>query len=214
MSYLDLPSSLIGRGKGLVKSLFEIVSGDFSDHESRLNALESSTVAPVGLIVPYANASVPAGWLKCDASELGKLQYPELYAVIGDTYSNGSEVAGNFRLPDSKGRCFLGRGTGTGLTARTIGTKLGEELHALTTAELPVHTHAVTDPQHSHLGARKEVTAGGSNTSHQLIPTTSLTTVTRTSNSSGTAITVNNAGSGTGHNNMQPFLALLMIIKV
>ena len=43
-------------------------------------------------------------------------------------------------------------GTGSGLTARTLGSTVGEETHLQTLAEMASHSHTatVTDPGHTH----------------------------------------------------------------
>lgn len=43
---------------------------------------------PVGYTVmcPTGTKGVPPGWLRCDGSLVETSLYPELYAVIGDTY--------------------------------------------------------------------------------------------------------------------------------
>lgn len=41
---------------------------------------------PVGCIMMFPNESVPDGFMPCDGSELPIASYPELYAVIGQTF--------------------------------------------------------------------------------------------------------------------------------
>ena len=43
---------------------------------------------------------VPYGYVLLDGSEVGKEAYADLYAVIGDRFSDGTEQEGNFRLPN------------------------------------------------------------------------------------------------------------------
>ena len=60
---------------------------------------------PVSTILPYMGQdgnSLPSGWLYCDGRELYKLNYPELYATIGDNYNLTTTTAGNFCLPNLK----------------------------------------------------------------------------------------------------------------
>lgn len=47
----------------------------------------------------------------------------------------------SFHVPDFRGRLALGPGTGTGLTTRTLGSKLGVETVTLTATQIPAHTH-------------------------------------------------------------------------
>ena len=45
--------------------------------------------APSGMVVPFAGASAPSGYLLCDASAVSRTTYAELFAVIGTTYGAG-----------------------------------------------------------------------------------------------------------------------------
>lgn len=76
------------------------------------------------------------------------------------------------------------------LTARTLADTGGEENHALVTAELPAHTHTYNNP----FGAAGGLSGGA------------------TLQTSGTTATTSTGGN-TGHNVMQPFVALTYIIK-
>jgi len=95
----------------------------------------------IGELIAYAGAVSPdPRLLLCDGSEYDVDDYPDLYAVIGDTY--GSSGVGLFMLPDMRGRALSGVGTGVGLSPVTLGQQYGEENHVLTVAELPAHNHA------------------------------------------------------------------------
>lgn len=78
-----------------------------------------SALVPIGSIIPYAGPlpSSPTqmidGFLQCSGQTLSKTSYPELFAVIGRTYTDSSVSSSNFQLPNlnTTGR-FL-RATGT-----------------------------------------------------------------------------------------------------
>ena len=158
-----------------------------------------------GMVIDYLGASAPAGWLLLDGSVISQSTYASLFAIFGTTYNTGSEGVGNFRLPDNRGRCNMGFGTGSGLTARTLGAKVGFENHTLTESELPSHNH--TQNPHSHSLA---VTRGGFdyNMNSGAYAANNSSTVT-----GSTTATNNPAGSGHAHNNMQPYLVVNKIIK-
>jgi microcystin-dependent protein len=69
---------------------------------------------------------------------------------------------------------------------------------------MPVHSHGVTDPGHTH--------SYTNNTNDQTVSAlpgevaADQTDLTATTVSSTTGITINNAGGGGAHNNMQPTL--------
>ena len=78
----------------------------------------------------------PKGWAMCNGQLLPINQNQPLFALLGTTYGGNGQTT--FALPDLKGRVplhFEG--------SFTLGTKLGEESHTLTQAEMPAHNHSV-----------------------------------------------------------------------
>jgi hypothetical protein len=67
----------------------------------------------------------------------------------------------------------------------------------ITTANMPSHSHGVTDPGHTHTVATTITSGVGPGPSSQAGGTGSTNTTTYTSSSSTTGISINNAGSGT-----------------
>ena len=199
-----------------------------------------ATVMPPGVIQMYGTSTAPTGWLLCDGSAVSRTgATAALFAVIGTSFGVG-DGSTTFNLPDLQGRVAVGQGTGSGLTARTLAGKVGEENHPLTTGELATHNHSITDPSHNHGDAGHGHTLGttGAGGISQLIlvnwagsgeglatPVTGSTHATGTV--SGIANTgfaniaanfaginnTNNNGSGTAHNTMQPSLVVAFIIK-
>jgi microcystin-dependent protein len=79
-------------------------------------------------------------WLKCDGRSLSRTEYSHLFDIIGTSF--GSDDALTFKIPDARGRVLGTVGSGSGLTARTLGQTAGSETHTLTVNELPAHTHS------------------------------------------------------------------------
>lgn len=111
---------------------------------------------PPGMVMPFAGATTPDGWLLCDGSAVSRIAYAALFSSLGGTWGTG-DGSSTFNVPDLRGRAIIGAGTGSGLTARTRGTQnIGEETHVLLTVELASHTHAVgtlvnaTESSHTH----------------------------------------------------------------
>lgn len=177
---------------------------------------------PVGSIQAFAGANAPTGWLLCDGSAVGRADYPDLFSAIGTSYGSGNGAT-TFNLPDLRGRVPAGKdnmgGTAAnrlttthfGGTATNLGASGGNESHTLTTAQLAVHSHGVSDPGHAHAGDYNVAAAAGGNQSNPAnANTANAYNVTR---SATTGISIQNSGSGNAHNNTQPTLIVNYIIK-
>ena len=85
------------------------------------------------------------GWLVCDGRSIAIADYPELYAVIGNSFGN---VDGeHFNLPNYTSRVIGMYGEHTGnfsMTAYSMGEDIGVETVTLTTLQLPSHNHTGT----------------------------------------------------------------------
>jgi len=134
----------------------------------------------VGEIRMFGGTTLPGGWLWCNGGEYIRVDYAELFASIGLTYSDivgagGNKIttSGYFRVPDLAGRIPIGSGTGkqTGLdadsvdsnhgpteldtellTARTLGDYGADETHTLTAGESGAgpHYHKTVPDAHTH----------------------------------------------------------------
>ena len=131
----------------------------------RTQEMEAIVAPPVGSVIMYAGDADIAGFYICDGRQLTQATFPDLYAVIGDTYTP-SPGPTYFRIPDLRSRFVVGAcGTATsppfGLTKYDPGDTGGEEAHILSTDEVGEHTHdltvvsashnhAITDAGHTH----------------------------------------------------------------
>lgn len=114
-------------------------------------------VIPAGVMMPYAGTSAPVGWLLCDGSAVSQSAYPQLYALVGATF--GSASAGQFRLPDLRGRTVFGF-TSSDSNFDTRGKTGGSASVTLTTSNMPSHTH--TTPNHDHSASTSNLSTGSS----------------------------------------------------
>ncbi|MBS0658316.1 MAG: phage tail protein [Verrucomicrobia bacterium] len=148
----------------------------------------------------FAISFVPRAWAACNGQLLPINQNQGLFSLLGTTYGgNGST---NFGLPNLQGRVpvhfnfsTFQRGQAGGVTT-----------HTLSVAEMPAHQHTL---QAVATGSGQRSLSGnqlgtppfemyGSATPAGLLAASSLA----------------NAGSGTPHNNVQPYLTVLFCIAL
>lgn len=189
----------------------------------------SAPALPPGATIPYAGTSAPSGWLLCDGTAVSRVTYATLFGVVGTVYGVG-DGATTFNVPNMSGRAAVGTGTYTdsvsGVITRTLAQVAGTEAHVLTSGQMPshnhtqdAHTHTVTDPGHSHTLSTPIYRDNGSSSAYEVqnlgtAGTQSTVNSATTGVTNQTAVATNQAtGGGTAHNNMQPFLGLLYIIK-
>ena len=123
------------------------LDGVTSSIQTQFNALD---VFPKGMITPFGGSSAPTGWLMCNGDTVSRTTYSALFNVIGETYGSG-DGSTTFKLPDLRGRAPIGSGTGSGLTARSLGASLGAET-------LPLHKHTIN---HGHSASGSTSITGG-----------------------------------------------------
>jgi len=146
----------------------------------------------------------PRNWALCDGQILPINQNQSLYSLLGTTY--GGDGRTSFALPDLRGRTPIHFNA-----AHSQGQKSGEELHVLNANEMPAHTHGLqaSDETATQAGptdnllARPSLAIGAAYSTTAQAPDVSLA-----------ASAVANAGSGQGHNNMQPYLSLNFCIAL
>ncbi len=160
----------------------------------------------------------PEHWANCDGQLLPIAQHQSLYALLGTTY--GGDGRNTFALPDLRGRVPIHVGTGPGLTPRMLGQKSGAERVPLATAQMPAHNHAAT--AETTINVHK---AGGNQTSpeNHVLAAASRETIysdldpdatLNVQAGATTTVTVDNAGGGQSHENMQPWLCIRFIIAL
>src|SRR4029077_13359318 len=167
----------------------------------------------------------PAGWLFCDGSAVSRTTFAALFSAIGTYWGAGDSIT-TFNLPDMRGRTPIGyvNTAAPGITARTFGSRGGEEAHTLSVAEMANHGHGVNDPPHSHIMNFHHHTysnptgtsigvQGGAN---QIFYPSGQANTSDTQDSmfaAPTGVSVQNNGGNAAHNVMQPFAVCYFIIK-
>ena len=168
---------------------------------------------PLGTVLPIATESVPEGWMLCDGREISIEEYQGLYDLIGTTYGAGDSAfwaqvfypATTFNIPDLRGRTIIGANDMAGeqsdvltIHQASAGQVGGEEMHQLTEAEMPSHSHQVEIEGWDFFYSQ-----GGYDgfSGPQEFPTTSQEETSF-------------EGGDQPHNNMQPYMALNYMMKV
>ncbi|MGA8079974.1 MAG: hypothetical protein WB868_21570 [Xanthobacteraceae bacterium] len=178
-----------------------------------------------------------SGWLMCSDQTIGNVSsgaafantaaqalYTLLWTNVSNTYApvtggRGSTPAADWAAQKSMqltalmGRAIGIAGSGAGLTARALGQTFGEENHLLAVSEMPSHTHGITDPGHSHTYNQGNTVAGGSTNGAAPYAVFNAQEA-ENSGLADTDITINAAGGGSTHNNVQPTTFLNAMIKL
>lgn len=95
----------------------------------------------VGEIRMFGFGRVPNGWFTCDGSLKPIAEYDTLFVLLGTNY--GGDGVTTFGVPDLRGRLPIHQGQGPGLSNRVIGQTAGDESVAVTTVQMPAHTHGL-----------------------------------------------------------------------
>jgi len=90
----------------------------------------------VGEIRLFAGNFAPAGWMFCNGALLPISENETLFQLIGTTYGGDGQTT--FGLPDLRGRVPIHQGSN-----RVIGEMGGSETVALTSTQIPQHTHTL-----------------------------------------------------------------------
>jgi microcystin-dependent protein len=203
--------------------------------ESEMDAIIAAALAasvPVGTVSQTARASAPTGYLICDGSAVSRTTYSDLFDAIGTAYGVGDNST-TFNIPNLKGKVPVGRDSSQ-TEFDTLGETGGEKTVALSEGNLPSHSHSMahthtfsgttsSDGNHAHNTWNLYTVAAGGGAVMTGAPGdgrgnatdaqgTHSHTYSGTTSGSSSANT-GSVGSGTAHNNLQPYVVLNYIIK-
>lgn len=171
----------------------------------------------IGEIRAFAFNYAPFGWATCDGQILNIVQNTALYSILGTYF--GGDGRTTFGLPNLSGRAPMDVGAGLGLTPRNLGQAVGDATVPLVGSHFPPHTHG--------LNAVSNVAAGLTTAANNYLskppasggrpPKATNTYIPSPATAQLAADAVQQAGTATEpvpHDNMQPFLPVLMCIAV
>ncbi|MBS1771417.1 MAG: tail fiber protein [Bacteroidetes bacterium] len=179
----------------------------------------------VGEICIFPYNFIPANFVECNGAELDFVQYPILYALLGNTY--GSSRDGVFALPDLRGRVAAGYAyPQTHIYSRSLGESGGMVDVQLTADQIPEHTHPIEIGITGKVGW--PVTPNVANTGNpggaMLAKVGGQTMYNTTSNSTmaevdggkltGVMNVLSNSSPNSAHNNVQPVMGLTYAICI
>lgn len=147
----------------------------------------------------------PTGWAACNGQILPLAQNTALFSLLGTRF--GGDGQRNFGLPNLVGRVPMQAGTGPGLSPRELGEAGGAATVALTTDQMPPHTHTMR-------GSVEDGTQG-TLTNNVVLGTSVGASLYRDSGGAQMAsAAVTSSGGGQPHNNLQPYLAVNFCIAL
>lgn len=166
-------------------------------------------LTPPGVMLDYAGATPPSGYLACDGAAVSRTTYAALFSAISTQYGSG-DGATTFNLPNCKGRVAVPLDASQAEFSY-LGQASGEKAHVLLPGEMPSHTHtgaSLTVGVKFGAATNTATTSGGAN---RVTDISAAGANTQNFNPSGNT---GSAGSDGSHNNLQPYITVNRIIKV
>jgi microcystin-dependent protein len=167
----------------------------------------------LGQITLFPYTFPPINWADCQGQLLPISQNTALFSLLGVNF--GGNGTSNFALPDLQGRVAVGQGTLAGGGDYIVGEAAGVETVTLLTSTMPLHNHSLDattalGSTNAPAGTVLATVAKGplqsrdkGNIYDPAAPNTTLV-----------AQSLQPAGSGTPHNNVQPSLVLRYCIAL
>lgn len=164
----------------------------------------------IGQIQPFAFDFPPKAWAQCDGQTLSVAQNQALFSLLGTSY--GGNGTTTFLLPDLRGRVPLHEGSLAG-TSYPIGQSAGQTTVALTTGQMPAHSHQFMGSSAdgtAALAAPNQALAKAAVGSGTAADFYGPLTTPQPLNPASVSI----VGQGQAHENMQPYLTLNWCISL
>jgi microcystin-dependent protein len=135
---------------GSIEKSFKVANATLPSEATNLQQVQQllqnqNSGNPTGTVIIFASITAPNGYLVCDGAEISRVDYANLFTVIGETFGVG-DGSTTFKLPDLRGEFVRGFDGGRGIDLnREFGSLQGHELkshtHTGSTNTTGAHTH-------------------------------------------------------------------------
>jgi len=99
---------------------------DASNPDEAVNKRQLLDAIPKGIILAFATASIPNGFLECNGAAISRVAYADLFSILGTMYGSG-DGSTTFNLPDLRGEFIRGFDNGRGVdNGRALGSWQGD----------------------------------------------------------------------------------------
>jgi microcystin-dependent protein len=194
--------------------------------------VNGNPLLPVGMVMPFAGTTAPAGYLLCSGQAISRITYAALFNSIGTTYGAGDGTT-TFNVPDLRGRVIAAPDNMGGSAANRLhgrvanssqttnynapGVVGGEQDHVQSVNELAQHAHpnsaSLSNMNHTHNILLGDNANSGSGDFALDTGSNKIVTTQNPNNwNPSVSVTINNNGSSFPMNNVQPTIAMNYII--
>ena len=142
-SKIDAMKNVSGTASGWTDRVEDVIESQFHSSSTMfgrlaIEATPSTGNVPIGAIIPFPGATLPNDYVECDGQALNRADFPALFRLIGTTY--GASGSNLFRVPDLRRRTPIGLDA-----AADLGNVAGAESAIMTEANMPQHSHQLTN---------------------------------------------------------------------
>ncbi|MCM2678142.1 phage tail protein [Echinimonas agarilytica] len=191
----------------------------------------------IGGMCVFAGSFAPRNWALAHGQLMPISSHSAMFSILGTMY--GGDGRTTFALPDTRGRAVIGTGRGPGSQFNyRPGNKAGADTVALSTFEMPAHTHSATttigqftfnadatlhastatnstgDPSGNALGTVDRGNIYTTGTPSVAMSSDSINVTVSGSPTSAPQTTIGSQGGSVPHENRMPFISMNWIIAI